>query len=108
MTSEERAVYYEAQAQRIEAEKVGEAAMDALGNLVNGAGLTARNAFVKQFHHQHRTLQQGIIRMMADVMLDLASVGERGPGWFDLRNQGAVEFCRKVKPEIDAACLPFI
>jgi hypothetical protein len=84
-------------------------AMRALGQLVNRccrAGV--EEEFAAAFHKEHRTLQQGIIRLFSAVMLDMAKVGERGENWYDERNRNAMNLCMSVKPTLEKAFLPFI
>lgn len=52
------------------------------------------------FRREHRTLQQGLISVLAEFIAEIATFDT------DLRNEAAINWCKKVK-EIEAA-FPFI
>lgn len=63
--------------------------------------------FSHTVNSEHRTLQQGAIRLMLITILEMA---EKQDYEVDLRNQGAVDLCKKIKAalEKEGYHLPYI
>jgi len=93
MTERERAKIANERALRDRAFRVIESISDETNNMCFD-----ENGFAKfmaeKFGRTHRTLQQGIIRLLAAF---ISHVAEHD---FDLRNEAAIKWCKKVK-EID-------
>jgi hypothetical protein len=69
--------------------------------------------FVSQLVGTHRTLQQGIIRLLAQIMTTYWVVSDRDSGHkhstgFDARNDAAVTLCKELAKVIDGHHLPVI
>jgi len=66
------------------------------------------NGFVKEITQDHRTLQQGVMRGIYQLILAWAESGEKG--WYDGRNEATVHFCQNIKAlaEKDNVHFPFI
>ncbi len=79
-----------------------------LSDFANGMGPENVKAFVREFSKEHRTLQQRIVWMFVEVLKALAENGEKGPGWYDLRNEAAVQFAMKIKNQLNEAFFPLI
>ena len=64
--------------------------------------------FVQGMMQEHRTLQQGAMRGIYQLILAWADMGEKG--WYDGRNEATVHFCQNIKAlaEKDNVHFPFI
>jgi len=88
--------------------------VEALTDIVNGGGHTQPAAsFVFALVDSHRTLQQGVIRLMMEIITTYWVVSDRDSGFkhptgFDARNIAAVELCRKLADLIEDQHLPVI
>ena len=69
-------------------------AVEWFSNIANRMGYPTHfivSSIVYAFIHQHRTLQQGMIRMMSAVIAKIGEVDSH-----DLRNEAAIAWCREV------------
>jgi len=66
------------------------------------------DGFAESITREHRTLQQGVMRGIYQLILAWAELGEKG--WFDGRNEATVHFCQNIKAlaEKDNVHFPFI
>lgn len=80
-------------------------AVAALSRAVNVMGQedVAVAAFAEALMSDHRTLQQGMVRVITKA---LALYGKEART--DLRNEAAVSLCRKLTPVIEETPMPFI
>lgn len=52
---------------------------------------------VETLHRQHRTLQQGVVRFLVDLLVEY---GKTPDNRTDLRNQDAIQVCRDITENI--------
>lgn len=81
--------------------QIREVVDDAAGRLLtamNGCSREIAPALVERLRREHRTIQGLFIRCMAEVLRAVGSDPEWGT---DLRNEGAVEFCRALARTAD-------
>ena len=66
------------------------------------------DGFTESIIREHRTLQQGVMRGVYQLILAWAELGEKG--WYDARNEATVHFCQNIKAlaEKDNVHFPFI
>ena len=66
------------------------------------------SAFINAIMHEHRTLQQGVMRSIYNLILEWAKAEELG--YYDGRNEATVKFCQSIKAlaEKDNVAFPFI
>ena len=81
---------------------------DALGDLCNWGGAGEEIEFAENVMRQHRTLQQGIMRLFITVCGHWAKDYEKGPGWYDLRNEDTIKAAVKIVEATKDCYFPYI
>ena len=80
-----------------EADRKGQEAAEMLSRALNTMTYEKETieGFVRGITNQHRSLQQGCMRAIYALIMEWASQQERG--YFDLRNEETVKFCKAIK-----------
>lgn len=73
-----------------------------LMSMVNGYSTSElQEALVEAILHDHRTLQGYAIRLMRNVLTDIGEKAKKGEIGTDLRNEGAVKWCKALAESED-------
>jgi hypothetical protein len=93
-----------------EAHEKGEQVAKDLSNALNSMSYDKEviRGFVDKLTSEHRTLQQSSMRAISSLIMRWAEMEEKG--YYDLRNEATVKFCKRVKEVMEAEniSLPFI
>jgi len=75
-------------------------------NMVNIIGGDESHvAFVQEILRSHRTLQQGVGRLVGMLITETAKMDD---GCYDLRNEAWVKLCKRLAPIVAESPLPLI
>jgi hypothetical protein len=93
---------------KMNSQRRGEFAHQVLSRGCNviGAEKEFANGFVEQFSRDHRTLQQGQLRLIFKVIERCAEMADEG--CYDDRNEAGMKACQKAREALSGVYLPLI
>jgi len=85
--------------------------MQELFRTVNSCGLNEKKiakVVAHEFVHEHRTLQQGVLRLLKECILEIARYHKSSRCTTDARNEDGIKWLKKIAEESEDAYMPFV